>query len=308
MTAPAAAGQADGRHEVVVTRHQWHGHSYESRYVRAASARTAPLVLVGGALQTKEGWGRLERELLTFADVLAVDLPGWGTSPVLPEWYGTDFLSDSLGQLLDDLEVPEVNLLGGSYGSAVVFRLAQRQPERVAKMALVGTMMRIPEQACAPIRRSLDHLAAGEMDEFAEMALDLLTNPETLTSVAAGARVRRFLRRRLLNLTPHEKEQFIANSRRLLRHQELDLRQPPPTPLLAVAGEHDNFTTPERCRALAQVCPDSFFAVVAEADHMLPVERPVELADLFRRFLLGEALGEVDYCRTVERVCPLVLV
>ncbi|MCN9243673.1 alpha/beta hydrolase [Streptomyces sp. RY43-2] len=276
--------------------------------MRSRSARVAPLVLVGGAFQTKESWGRLEREMLGFADVITVDLPGWGASPVLPEHYGTDFLADALGHMLDDLGLPSVNLVGGSYGSAVAYRLAQRRPGLAAKMVLVGTMTHIPDQARARMCRSVDLLTAGQTEEFTDVTLGLLMNVDTVASVVAGARVRRFLLRRLLNLTPHDKEQFIANTRRLLRHEGLDLNEPPMMPVLVAAGEHDSFTTPGQCRALAATCADSWFAVVSDADHMLPVERPVELVDLFMRFLCGEPLEALEYLRTAERISPLVAV
>jgi len=265
-------------------------------------------VLVGGAFQTKESWGRLEREMLGFADVITVDLPGWGASPVLPEHYGTDFLADALGHMLDDLGLPSVNLIGGSYGSAVAYRLAQRRPGLTVKMVLVGTMTHLPDQTRASMRRSVDLLAAGLIEEFTDVALGLLMNFDMVGSVVAGARVRRFLLRRLLNLTPHDKEQFIANTQRLLRHEGLDLNQPPTMPVLVAAGEHDCLTTPGQCRALAATCADSWFAVVSDADHMLPVERPVELVDLIMRFLVGEPLEALDYLRTAERISRLVAV
>ncbi|MFI8519767.1 alpha/beta fold hydrolase [Streptomyces sp. NPDC085481] len=293
---------------MTVARHRFGGFHCESRFVRGRSGRLATLVLVGGAFQTKESWGRLERELLEFADVLTVDLPGWGASPVLPERYGTDFLADALGHMLDDLGLASVNLLGGSYGSAVAYRLAQKRPRLVVKLVLIGTMTRIPDQARVPIRRSVELLKAERIEEFADVTLGMLMNPETVDSVVAGTRVRRFLRRRLENLTSHDREQFIANTQRLLRHEGLDVHQPPTMPVLVASGEHDSFTTPDRCRALAATCADSRLAVVSDADHMLPVERPAELVDLGLRFLRDEPLDGLDYLRAVERISPVIAV
>ncbi|MFE5484691.1 alpha/beta fold hydrolase [Streptomyces sp. NPDC056527] len=302
------AGRTEGPGEVTVARHQWGGFRCESRFVRGRSARIATLVLVGGAFQTKESWGRLERELLEFADVLTVDLPGWGASPVLPEHYGSDFLADALGHMLDDLGLTSVNLLGGSYGSAVAYRLAQKRPGLVAKLVLIGTMTHIPDQAQGSIRRSVELLKAERIEEFADVTLGMLMNLDTVDSVVAGTRVRRFLLRRLQNLTPHDREQFIANTERLLRHEGLDVHRPPTMPVLVASGEHDSFTTPDRCRDLAATCADSHLAVVSDADHMLPVERPVELVDLGMRFLMDEPLDGRDYLRAVERISPVVAV
>ncbi|MGW3498671.1 hypothetical protein [Streptomyces sp. NPDC001020] len=64
------AGRNESPGGVAVTRHQWGDFRCESRFVRSDSARVAPLVLVDGAFQTKESWGRLESEMLGFADVI----------------------------------------------------------------------------------------------------------------------------------------------------------------------------------------------------------------------------------------------
>lgn len=298
------ADRAEGSGEVTVAQHYWGGFRCESRFVRGRSACVAPLVLVGGAFQTKESWGRLERGALEFADVLTVDLPGWGASPVLPEHYGTDFLADALGRILDDLGLASVNLLGGSYGSAVAYRLTQKRPALATRMVLVGTMMCIPDQAQAPLRRSVELLQAGRVEEFADVTLGMLMNLDRVDSVVAATRVRRFLVRRMLNLTSHDKEQFIANTRRLLRHERLDEERPPAMPVLVAVGEHDSFTTPDRSRALAVSCADSRLAVVSDADHMLPVERPAELVALARRFLIGEPLDDLGFLCSVEQISP----
>jgi len=305
---PALAAPSTRTRSAVVSRHEWEGYRCESRLVPAAAPRMAPLVLVGGAFQTKESWGRLERELLAHVDVFTVDLPGWGAGNVLPDRHGADFLADALGHMIDESGLTSVNVVGGSYGTAIAFRLAQRRPELVEKMVLVGTMTSIPAHARVAMRRTLDLLTEGRMEEFARETVAFMVNADRIDSVAAGSRVRRFLMRRMLNLSDEDVEKHLSNTMRLLRHEMLDTSRPPAMPVLVATGEHDAFTTPDLCRGLAATCTDSWFTQVADADHMLPLERPVELADLITHFLVGEPLDQLPYCRGVERTsepCPM---
>jgi pimeloyl-ACP methyl ester carboxylesterase len=288
--------------EPLVRAHRWQGFSCESRVIRASAPRFPPVLIIGGAFQRKESWGRCEEVFLGSMDVFTVDPPGWGAADLLPETYGVDFLADAVCHMLDECDAGQVNVLAGSYGSAIAYEIARRYPDRVGRMVLVGTMIAIPDHAQAAMRRTLEHLAAGDMETYAHVTLDLLMTPERLADIPNGARIRRLLLRRITNISEAEAHQMRANTLRLLTHQALDTRQPPRAPVLTVAGEYDSFTTPELCRQMAAACADSWHAEVRDADHMVILERTAEVADLITRFLAGEPLHGLPYCRSVERV------
>ncbi len=300
VPAPGAAPSVP--HPPVVRSHTWEGFHCESRLVRTTAPRLAPLLMIGGAFQRKEAWGRVEREFLAHMDVLTVDPPGWGAGDLLPGGYDVGFLADAVSHMLDERGLTEVNLLGGSYGTAIAYRIAQRRPEQVARMVLVGTMTCIPAHARAAMLRAMGLLAERRMEEYAEAAVDILMNRDLLGSVVAGSRVRRFLLRRLAQLPEAEAEQTYTNTWRLLHQEMVDTARPPAAPALVVTGEHDSFTTPDLCRSMAAVCGESWFAEVIGADHMLFLERTVELVDLATRFFAGRSLAGLPYCRTVEQI------
>jgi pimeloyl-ACP methyl ester carboxylesterase len=289
-------------HPAVVRSHTWQGYHCESRLIRTTAPRLAPLLMIGGAFQRKEAWGRLEREFLAHMDVLTVDPPGWGAGDLLPDHHGVTFLADAVGHMMDEHEMGEVNVMGGSYGTAIAYRIAQKYPDRVVRMVLIGTMTSIPEHAREAMRRTMEHLAERRMEEYAEAAVDILMNTERIGSVTAGARVRRFLLRRLTQLPDGEAEQTYANTWRLLNHAMIDTSRPPVPPVLVATGEHDSFTTPDLCREMASACRESWFAEVSDADHMLFLERTTELADLTTRFLAAQPLTDLPYCRSVEQI------
>src|SRR5699024_6019598 len=108
------------------------------RMVHSVEPRFDPVVLIGGAMQRKEDWGRIERGLLDGADVICPDLPGWGAADLLPPQHGSELLAGALRHLLDELELERVNIFAGSYGTAIAYRLAQTDPERIARMVLAG--------------------------------------------------------------------------------------------------------------------------------------------------------------------------
>ncbi|GHG00399.1 hydrolase [Streptomyces zaomyceticus] len=286
----------------LVRRHRWDGLRCESRLVRATSPRLRPLLLIGGAFQNKETWGRCEKLLLRNMDVFTVDPPGWGMADPLPSGQSVDVLADAVCHILDESGLRQVNVVGGSYGSAIAYRIAQRRPDRVGRMVLVGTMAAIPEHSREAMERALAFLDAGRMDEYAHAAVDILMNPERLDGITNGSRVRRFLLRRLTALTEAEAVQVSSNTRRLLHHAELDTSVRVPAPTLTVTGEHDAFTTPAQCRRMALACGKGWFAEVAESDHMLFLERPTEIIDLVTRFLADEPLHGLPYCTRVEQL------
>jgi pimeloyl-ACP methyl ester carboxylesterase len=87
-----------------------------------------PLVLIHGIGHTWRGWKPMLPHLEQSFDVLAVDLPGFGRSPSLPE--GTEptaeALADAVGSAMDDAGFDQAVLCGNSLGGWIALELARR--------------------------------------------------------------------------------------------------------------------------------------------------------------------------------------
>jgi pimeloyl-ACP methyl ester carboxylesterase len=283
-----------------VHRHHWSGFDYCSRLTRAAHPRLDPVVFVGGALQRKEEWGRMERAVLEAADVIAPDLPGWGEADLLPAEYGADLLADALVHLLDDLDVARVNVFGGSYGTAIAYRMAQTHPDRIARMVLVGTMTAIPLHWQETFREMIRLVTAGDLERFADLVAGAITGGAPGADIASAAAVERVLLRRFRGIDADEAAKFTANTRRLLAHAMIDTAAAPDVPILFTTGEHDALTPPDACRELAATCRRAWFTAITRADHGVHMQRSAELADLMTRFYAGEPIGGLPYATAPE--------
>ncbi|NIH79228.1 alpha/beta fold hydrolase [Amycolatopsis viridis] len=275
------------------------GFTYEGRKVHGSGGGLEPVVLVGGAFQRKDAWGRVERDLLGHADVITADLPGWGTADRLPPEYGVDFLADALDHLLDHVAPGPVHLVGASYGTGVAHRWAQLRPDRVRRVLLVGTMTHVTGPLRERIARSVELAEQGRHDEFTTEVLDLMLSREA--GVQRQAAVRRCLTGLVGAMTGADVAKYLDNTRRLLDHAGDD-GAVLPVPVLVTTGEHDPLTTPRLSRAAAARCADARFTAIRGADHLVHLERPAEIVDLALRFFRGETLSGLPYCTPVEHV------
>lgn len=301
----ARATRRDGVSDEVqatVRVHHFEGFRFESRLARASERRLPPVLLIGGAFQRKERWGRLEQDILRYADVLTVDPPGWGSADLLPEQHGIEIIADCLHHMLGELGMRRLNIGAGSYGTAIAYRLAQAHPEDVSRILLFGTMCQIPDHAQNAIRHTLDLLDVQELDLFAQATVDLFMSQKPGASVVNGRALRRILHTRFTTADADELDKYRANTRRLLHHTMLDMSSPPSHPVLVLTGEHDTFTTPELCREMADSCRDSYFAEVTDADHMVHLERPHEVTELAERFYSELPITDLPYLRSIQRV------
>jgi pimeloyl-ACP methyl ester carboxylesterase len=267
-----------------------------------ANPVTDSVVLVGGAFNRKDTWGLFGRALAKRATLVTVDLPGWGDTAILPATYGVDFLAEALHEVLIAAGHRTVNVFGGSYGSAIAYRLAQLYPEQVQRLALFGTMSHIPDHVRPEFLRTIELVRSQRIEEFAECALQLLMCQDMTVPIANRELVADILRTGFLSATPDDVEKYVQNTLRLLQH-DLYLPHPPITrPVLVGVGEHDPLTRPELCRATAATCPDAWFVQLRDADHPVHLEVPRELSDLMLRFFTDQSLDGLDYCRSVERL------
>ena len=107
-------------------------------YYRAGQ-RGTPIILIHGLGGSAEAWGFLLPRLHKNYTVYALDLPGFGRTPVAPE--GIDIRTHVLylKRFLDALGSPGVTLVGNSLGGWIATRFAVEHPERVNRMYLLNS-------------------------------------------------------------------------------------------------------------------------------------------------------------------------
>jgi pimeloyl-ACP methyl ester carboxylesterase len=121
--------------------------STEFRYVEAGGHKTRLLQAGSGApVVVLHGWGgRIESmspvsQCLSAAfRVVALDLPGFGESPVPQGKWGTPDYAEYVRDVLVDEGIERAHFVGHSFGAKTSLYLAATRPELVDKLVVVGS-------------------------------------------------------------------------------------------------------------------------------------------------------------------------
>lgn len=234
---------------------------------------TLPLVFIGGAFQNIRQIEKVSKVLAKETWVIAVDTPGNGDTGVLPDNYDFEFICDAINHcLVNELNVGRINLLGCSYGSIIAMRYAQMYPD-IERMVLGAAMDYLPERLEYAFNHLLFYLQWNKRKEFADGFTDLMTNPELRESNKLCKITGKKLHHALLNSNEGITEQFIHNTRRILRDGETDLSLMPDIETTVFTGEHDTFVPLEDNKRVASAFKRGKFVTIPNADHMFHVEQ-----------------------------------
>ncbi|MGI5478711.1 alpha/beta fold hydrolase [Streptomyces lavendofoliae] len=276
----------------------YQGFSYRARVVGPPHTTTQPVVLLGGALMDMLGWHAMEQQLADKVTVVTVDLPGQGAADSLPATYGLRFLAESVDHMVEHLGLGAVNLVGTSFGSTLAYAVAQYYPHIVSHMVLVGfggapgaRGRKLVERTCTLMERPLPDFGR----RFANGAMNL----DPSCAVRNRDSVMDTLIRYYDKYAPGERE--AAMLRRVTGDPELWENRVTGVPALLVCGEHDHMVPPSLARRACSLIAGSGFTTIGEADHLVHLERPAELADVVYRFCSGDSLDGLDYLGPVER-------
>jgi pimeloyl-ACP methyl ester carboxylesterase len=216
-------------------------------------------------------------------EVVAPMFPGFGESEGIEAIDGPEDAAFCLVDLIDTLGLERPHVMGTSLGGWLAAELAVRWPERLGRLVLVNPVGlhvpgapikeifgRDPGELAGDLFADPDHPLAVAMRQMAELSRQGAEIPfelvrPVLQSLAATARI---------GWNPYLHDPKLPG--RLHRVTN---------PVLLVRGAEDRLVPPAHVARYAELLPDARVEEVPGAGHLLPLEKPAELAALVRAFL-----------------------
>ena len=226
-------------------------------------------------------------QLAAFAwshQVIAPDLRGFGRSTITSGCVSMEEMADDCVRVLDALDVTRpITLVGLSMGGYVAWQFARKYPERMAKLVVCDTrsFADSPEGRETRLKMAAHVIEHGPAAVAEAMPAKIFApamfqeQPQVVAAtkaVIAGTHPQGIAAAQLGMAARPDMTSFLATIR---------------VPTLVVCGEHDAISPPDEMRAIAAKIPQAEFALIAEAGHMAPLERPGEFNRALRRFLAG---------------------
>ena len=225
------------------------------------------LALVPGLNNTARVWDGLVGELAGSFDCRALDCPALES---------VEAVADALLAQLPH----RFWLAGFSFGGYVALAMLERAPQRVEGLALINTSARADTDAQRAARaKSILAAQAGEHETLVAAQAALVFHPTSLSDAS-------LMKARHAMVRDYGSARFIAHLRACAaRADRTAVLQAFEGPLLLVAASDDRVIATEQQRASVNDFPRARYAEIAQAGHMMPVERPAALAQAIRNWL-----------------------
>ncbi|MFF0393410.1 alpha/beta fold hydrolase [Kitasatospora sp. NPDC004615] len=202
--------------------------------------------------------------------VVRCDFRGFGETPCADAPYSN--LTD-LEDLLDELGIDRVSLIGASFGGNMAARFAALRPERVHSLTLLcpGSATHEPSAELVELgEREVKLVESGRLDEAVELMVDTFLGPDADEAAKAKVRV---MQRNAYEVQLAPEEEFHPTE------PEVDLRNAV-APALVFGGRHDVDDFRRIAVDTAAVLPAGEHRELPWAGHLPALERPAEVAEL----------------------------
>jgi pimeloyl-ACP methyl ester carboxylesterase len=245
---------------------------------RAFDSAKPAVLLVHGAGMDHTVWQLPARWLAWHGHaVLAVDLPGHGRSEG-PALGSVTEMAHWLGRVMDAAGIARAAVVGHSMGGAIALEIAAALPDRVARIALLGTAAAIP----------VNTMLLDAARETPERAYQMITAWSHGAAAKIGGHPVPGLWMTGGSLA------LLARSAPGVLHADLvacaawtsgpaaaaNVR----CPALVIVAANDAMTPPRNGLALAQLIPGSRTVTLADCGHMLVAEQPDATLDALIAF------------------------
>jgi pimeloyl-ACP methyl ester carboxylesterase len=264
-----------------------------------------PLVLVHGLGGSHLNWESVAPLLARHHRVFAVDLVGFGLTPLASRRATVDTQRRLMRRFVDDVVGVPAVLMGNSMGGLIALVTAADHPDLVSRLVLVNPALPIVSaRSFSPtaLQRlglplvpfvgpaSVDFFYhTQEPEQQVERTLELLCVEPDRVGPEARARTAEMLRlrREMEWATPAFTQAIRSVTAELIRRKRFttEVLHRVGVPTLLVHGEADAIVAPASARWAARQRPDWAFHMLAGVGHVPMIEVPAEFAALVEEWL-----------------------
>jgi pimeloyl-ACP methyl ester carboxylesterase len=253
--------------------------------IGSGPAGIPPLFFVHAFPLNRTMWAPQVSALVGGSRCVSIDLRAFGDSSVQPP-YSMEQYADDCAHLLDQLRVDKVVFVGSSMGGYVAFAFWRRHRSRVRALVLAGTRAGADTDETLARRRQLMDVAQAE----GAVAIANLQIPSLIGKTARERQPDTYdAVHRMMASAPVEGI-VGALGAMMVRPDSTATLATIDVPTLIVVGEEDVPTPVKEARLMHERIPGSRLEVIAQAGHLVSLERPAAF-----NHLLTEFLGALTY-------------
>ena len=245
-------------------------------YVFNKKDQSIPIVFIHGVGLTYEIW---QPQLDFFKDYsnLSYDILGHGKSSLTRQNISFDDFSEQLVDLIDELKIEKIHLVGFSIGSLIARNFATKYSKRLQSLILLGSIYKRSEQqqkivnerfnqAKKELKLSRQALKRWFTDKYLE------NNPNTYEKISSI-------------LSENNMANFLKVYELFVRHKNDENFEKIQTKTLVMTGEHDIGSTIEMSQQLNNLIKGSELKVIKDGKHLCGIECADEVNLAIKNFV-----------------------
>ena len=245
-------------------------------YVFNNKEQSIPIVFVHGVGLTYEIW---QPQLDFFKDYsnLSYDILGHGKSSLTKQNISFDDFSDQLIELINELKIEKIHLVGFSIGSLIARNFATRHGDRLRSLVLLGSIYKRSEQqqkivnerfnqAKKELKLSRQALKRWFTDKYLE------NNPDAYEKISSI-------------LSKNNMANFLKVYELFVKHKNDEDFKKIKTKTLVMTGEHDIGSTIEMSQQLNNLIKNSELKIIKEGKHLCGIECADEVNLTIKNFI-----------------------
>ena len=245
-------------------------------YVYNKKNQISPMVFIHGVGLTHEIW---QPQLDFFKDYsnLSYDILGHGKSSLNKEKISFDDFSDQLIELLNELKIDKIHLIGFSIGSLIARNFATKFNDRLKSLILLGSIYKRSEeqqkivnsrfdQAKKELKLSKQALKRWFTDEYLDK------NPKTYEKISSI-------------LSSNNMSNFLKVYELFVNHKNDEDFEKIKANTLIMTGEYDVGSTVEMSKELNKIIKNSEIKIINNGKHLCGIECADDINLIIRNFV-----------------------